>query len=88
MKFFFFFLKTGTTFANLKLEETFPVLKNWLKMSAKTSKVGSGNSRKSLEGIANQKVFGLYSINYSFDFLSSDRGIRKGISYIFLSKYR
>ena len=45
------FLKTGTNFAYLNLEGNFPVLKDFLKMWAKTSRIDSGNSRKNLEGI-------------------------------------
>ena len=52
-------LKTETTLANLKLEGKLPVLKYWLKMWAKTSKVISDSSRKSLEEIS-------YSIIKSF----------------------
>ena len=46
------FLKTGTTFAYLKLERNFPVLKDWLKMWAKTSRLDSDSTRKSLEKIS------------------------------------
>ena len=47
----------GTIFANLKLEGNFLVLKDWLKMWAKTSKIDLGHSRKSLEGIQTKTLW-------------------------------
>ena len=84
------FLKTGTTFADLNLKGNFSVLKDWLKMWAKTPRIDSGNPKDSKkfkrDTNAPRRAFGFYSINYAFNFLGSNRINKKGTMVVEISK--
>ena len=60
------------------------MLKDWLKIWAKTSKVGSDSSRKNFEGIPlhPENLLWFYTINYAFDFLGIDRVNKRGITVV------
>ena len=68
-----------------RLSQSFPLLKDWLKMWAKTSRIDLGDSRKSLEGISSNPEE-LYCINHAFDFLGVIGLMKKGIMVVEISK--